>query len=404
MIRFFYMITTMVVVLASVSFATAQNVTESFKKGKSFFDNGKYQEAYDTLFQAFQDAPGNPNVNFYLGRAAFEKGDYEAAVMTFERILIMNPGVTRVKLELGRSFFHLKSYELARQHFIEVLETKPPDRVRKNIENFLTAIEAAEKRHIFSGFLSTGISWDNNARVAPSNEIIRTIIGDVTLTGSAATPLNDNIYTTTLVMNHIYRFRSDRTLWKSTGLVYSGKYQFEDDLDQLLLSLVTGPEMKTRSVLWGLNGLFNHLEVDWGRYLGSYGLGSYFTYAPKPRILINVGATGEKKKFYQSPDKDAINLKVNAALDFILNPHRINMTLNGELEDAENDVNSYNRFAVTLRYDRPLLLDMALSTSLRYRGYVRCAAIRPTMGVYNRSFKKSLANGRQPSESFRQGK
>lgn len=199
MIRFFYLITTVVLVLTPVAYATAQNATESFKKGKHFFDNDKYQEAYDHLFKAFQEAPGNPNINFYLGRAAFEKGDYEAAVMAFERILIMNPGVARAKLELARSFFNLKSYELARQHFIEVLETKPPDRVQKNIENFLAAIEAAEKRHIFSGFLSTGISWDNNVRVAPSNEKIRTIIGDVALTGSTATPLSDNIYTTTFV-------------------------------------------------------------------------------------------------------------------------------------------------------------------------------------------------------------
>ena len=367
MIRFFYLITTVVLVLTSVAYATAQNATESFKKGKYFFDNGKYQEAYDTLFKAFQEAPGNPNINFYLGRAAFEKGDYEAAVMAFERILIMNPGVARAKLELARSFFNLKSYELARQHFIEVLETKPPDRVQKNIENFLAAIEAAEKRHIFSGFLSAGISRDNNALVAPSDDIIRTIIGDVTLTGSTATPLSDNIYTTTFVMNHIYRFRNDRTIWKSTGLAYSGKYQFEDSLDQLLLSLVTGPEMKTGNVLWGVNGLFNHLEVDWGRYLGSYGLGSYFTYAPKPRFLVNVGSTVEKKTFYQSQDKHAVNLKINAGLDFILNPDRFKITLTGEAEDTENDASSYNRFAAKLRYDRPLLLDIALFASVKYQ-------------------------------------
>ncbi len=84
MIRFFYLITTVVLVLTSVAYATAQNATESFKKGKYFFDNGKYQEAYDYFFKAFQEAPGNPNINFYLGRAAFEKGDYEAAVMAFD--------------------------------------------------------------------------------------------------------------------------------------------------------------------------------------------------------------------------------------------------------------------------------------------------------------------------------
>lgn len=367
MIRFFYLITTMVVVLASVASATAQNATESFKKGKYFFDNGKFPEAYDYLFKAFQETPGNPNINFYLGRAAFEKGDYEAAVMAFERILIMNPGVARAKLELGRSFFNLKSYELAKQHFIEVLETKPPNRVRKNIENFIAAIDAAQKRHILNGFLSAGISWDNNARVAPSNEKIRTVIGDVTLTGSSATPLSDTIYTSTFVMNHIYRFRNDRTNWKSTGLAYSGTYQFADDLDQLLLSLVTGPEMKAGGGLWGINGLFNHLEVAWGRYLGSYGLGSYFSFAPKARLLINVGATGEKKIYYQSREKDAINLKINAGLDFILNPDRINMTLAGESEDADDDTNSYYRFAATLRYDRPLPFDIALFASVKYQ-------------------------------------
>ena len=185
----FHVLIAVVTALAVATGAGAAelSVRDNFELGKQYFDAGSYKEAYDHFFKAFKMDPGNSDINFFIGRAAFEIGDYEAAVMAYERVLIAQPDVSRVKLEMARCYFHLKSFETAKQYFNQVLETKPPAKVRINIENFLAAIDAAKTRHVFSGVLSTGITWDDNVRVSPANDRISTIIGDITLIGESAT-------------------------------------------------------------------------------------------------------------------------------------------------------------------------------------------------------------------------
>jgi len=351
----------------SVSFASDQETIDLFKKGKHYFDNKEYQEAYDYFFKAFQIDPGNLDINFYLGRAAFQKGDYEAAVMAFERILMMHPDVMRVKLEMGRSYFKLKSYELARQYFNEVLETDPPDLVRKNIENFLAAIDAAETRHFFIATVSSGITWDDNVRVAPASDKIRTVIGDVTLTGQSASPQSDRIFNTAAIFTHVYKFRDDKMIWRSSGINYNAMYQFEDDLDQIYFNLTTGPEMRFGKYLLKVNGITNYLYLDDDRYLGTLGMGSTITFPFISYQMVDVGLKGEKKYFFQDESKDAVNLQIAASSFFTWRSNRIGVALTGESEDAVDDINSYNRYGVMLNYSRILPLDFIFSTSVRFQ-------------------------------------
>ena len=353
--------------IVSVSFASDQGTFDLFQKGKHYFDNKQYQESYDYFFKAFQIDPGNLDINFYLGRAAFEKGDYEAAVMAFERILMMNPDAMRVKLEMGRSYYKLKSYQLARQYFKEVLETNPPDQVRRNIENFLAAIDAAETRHVFIATVSTGITWDDNVRVSPAEDRIRTVIGDVTLTGATASPQSDRIFNITGTLTHAYQFQEPWLAWKSTGINYNAIYQFEDDLDQTYFNITTGPEMVLGGYLLGVRGIANYLYLDDDRYLGTLGIGSTLTFPLLSFQMIDIGLKGEKKYFFQDNSKDAVNLQIAGSSTFTWAANRIGITLTGESEDAVDDINSYSRYGVMLNYSRLLPFGVFFSTRARYQ-------------------------------------
>ncbi|MEW6501751.1 MAG: tetratricopeptide repeat protein, partial [Thermodesulfobacteriota bacterium] len=88
-----------------------------FATGKQFFDQGRFEEAYQEFHKAFKQEPANLEINFYLGRAAFETGRFEEAVMAYDRILIADPEAQRVKLELARAHLRLGSRELAKQYF-----------------------------------------------------------------------------------------------------------------------------------------------------------------------------------------------------------------------------------------------------------------------------------------------
>jgi len=368
MARFFFnLMIALTFSLVSVSFASEQEAIDLFKKGKQYFDNKQYQEAYDYFFEAFQIDPGNLDINFYLGRAAFEKGNYEAAVMAFERILMMHPDAMRVKLEMGRSYFKLKSYQLARQYFKEVLDTNPPDQDRRNIENFLAAIDAAETRHFFIATVSTGITWDDNIRVTPAEDRIRTVIGDVTLTGENATPQSDRIFNITAILSHAYQFQEPWLSWRSSGINYNAIYKFADDLDQIYFNLTTGPDMVLREYLLGVRGIANQLYLDGDRYLGTLGIGSTLTFPLMPYQMVDIGLKGEKKYFFQDKHKDAVNLQIAAGSIFTWTSNRIGVTLTGESEDAEDDINSYNRYGVMLNYSRLLPLDFIFSASVRYQ-------------------------------------
>lgn len=347
-----FSIAVIAVAIATGAGAADLSPQDHLELGRQYFDAGSFKEAHDHLFEAFKLAPGNPEINFLLGRAAFEMGDYESAVMAYERVLIAQPNLSRVKLEMARCFFHLKSYETAKQYFNEVLETKPPDIVRKNIENFLAAIDAAQTRHVFSGLVSTGITWDDNVRVSPADERISTIIGDVILTGESATPQDDRIYTTTALMNHVYRFENNRMLWKTTGLNYNGFYQFSDDLDQNYFNLITGPEMRLGKYILEVQGVLNQLYLSYDRYLGTCGLTTIASFAPKPSFLVNLGLLGQQKDFYQDEDRDAFNVGATGNAFWIFAPNRIGVGIAGESENADNDLYSYHRYRINLRYDR----------------------------------------------------
>ena len=346
---------------------TEPSTQDHFNLGKQYFDAGRYDEAYDQFFKAFSKSPGDPKTDFYLGRAAFEKGDYEAAVMAFERVLIVQPDAMRIKLEMARCFFHLKAYETAKQYFNEVLAAKPPEMVQKNIENFLAAMEAAETRHLFNGLVSFGITWDDNARVSPAEDKINTVIGDITLVGPSATPQNDRIFTTTALINHVYKFSNDRLFWKTSGLNYNGFYQYEDDLDLNFLNIVSGPQLQSGKFLFELQGLFNQLYLEHDRYLGILGMGSIITFAPTPNYVFNISAKGEQKEFFQDGSKDALNLGLNGNSFFIFAPNRVAFGVGGESENAESDINSYSRYKVSLRYDRLIPYDINMFTGFRFQ-------------------------------------
>jgi len=365
---------------ASSPLAAETSSLDLFDAGMRSFESGNFEEAYNHFFLAFTDDPGNPEINFWLGRAAFEKHDYEAAVMAFERVLFQSPDAARVKLELARAFFHLKSYQTARQYFEEVLATDPPEKVRGNIQSFLTAIEAAETRHFFNGLLSTGVNWDDNVRVSPVDQRISTILGDVILTADSATPRNDRILTGTLSLNHAYRFPQDRLWWKTSGVSYNALYQFEDDLDIAFLNLSSGPEFYMGNYALEIQGVFNHLYLASERYLSSWGLSTIGSWAAHPRFFMNLGLKAEHKEYWQDEDKNGGNLSAVGNGFFILPPHRIGISIGGEFEDAESDINSFRRFKTSIRYDRASAYGISLFAGVRYQK-TEYDQVEPMFGV-----------------------
>jgi len=338
-----------------------------YQRGRDYFDRGQYTEALSHLKEAFRKYPAHPDINFFLGRAAFETGDYETALMAFDRVLIMDPEASRVRLEIARCHIRLGAYEAARNELREVLETDPPPVVRQNIEMMLAAIQDRERSHSINGVCSFGVSWDDNVRASPISERIGTVLGDVTLSGESAKAQDDIIYAPLFLLSHTYQKPDSMLSWVSSGLVYSNFYKDEHDIDINLFGLASGPQFQGSKTLWSVQGLYNYLIYGNDRYLGSVGIETMLYYSITPHLLISLSARGEDKTFYTEPEKDATNVLAAIGIVFGKGANRISLMGVRERENAEDDVNTYDRYSCSLQYDRQLFFDFSIFAAFRYQ-------------------------------------
>ena len=367
MIRQTVLFPLLLIMLCCAALPARANATESaFTLGKQHFDQGRFDEAYKQFYLAFREDPANLDFNFYLGRAAFESGRFEEAVMAFERILIADPEAQRVKLELARAHLQLGSKEIARQYFKEVLATNPPEQVWQNIQQFLDAIAASEKRHFVNGTFTLGHAWDDNARSAPVSDRISLGIFEFTLTGQTAKPQSDQINNATLVLNHLYQNDEYPFVWKTSATSYNALYQSLYDLDINYLGLASGPVFQGETSIWDIQLLASHIDVEHDRYQSSIGAATSFTTFFMPNILASFGFKVEEKNNYADPERDATNLLYSAGPVLLEGPNRLSLHFSKEVEVAYNEVNSYDRFGWKLRYDRELPYDLSCFAGIGY--------------------------------------
>lgn len=344
----------------------AAEMSASFSLGKQYFDQGRFDEAYTELHKAFLQDPGNQDLNFDLGRAAYETGRFEEAIMAYERVLIANPEANRVKLEIARANLQLGSREIAKQYFKEVLATNPPEQVWKNIEKFLASIEEAEQKHFVNGTFTLGHAWDDNARSAPVSDRISAGLFEFQLTGQSASPQSDQTNNATLILNHIYKNEEYPFLWKTAATSYNALYQSLYDLDVNYLGLTSGPVFQQDNFVWDLQALVSHIDVEHDRYQGAFGAASSLTYLFSKNIMGTVAIKAEEKNNYVDPGRDALNFILSAGPILLVDQNRLSLLFNKEKENADDEVNSYDRFGWKFRYDRNLPYDFAAFAGLGF--------------------------------------
>jgi tetratricopeptide (TPR) repeat protein len=367
----------------TVSTVAAEPAGTAFATGKHYYDQGRFDEAYKEFRKAFVEDPANLDLNFHLGRAAFESGRLEESVMAYDRILIANPGATRVKLELARAHLRLGSRELAKQYFREVLASNPPPQVWRNIQKFLDAIAASEQHHFLNGIFTFGLSHDDNVNVAPADSSIDINLGGVTIPiDIKQKPTSDEIYNTTLVANHIYKFEESPNTWKTSVVNYNAFYASQSVHDLNYVSLASGPALHGRNYLWQTQGLVGYVDLEHDRYQSLWGLNSALTWLMDRNLVFNLGVTGQQKNNYRDDERDAYNYLLSAGPIISSGLNRISLSVGAEYENAARDFNSYDRFTAMARYDRQLPHDFVFYAGYRFQN-TRYRQPRPSDTLIN---------------------
>jgi hypothetical protein len=132
------------------------------------------EEQRRTLLQQGMEAPGDVDKAFAYAVLSTRLGDYEAAIGVYERLLIQHPNTPRLQLELAALYFRLGSYPQAKALFTQVLErADTPDTVKMKVRGYLASIDSSHRRRSgFSGQLTVGARWEDNASAAPDMDSI----------------------------------------------------------------------------------------------------------------------------------------------------------------------------------------------------------------------------------------
>ena len=335
-------------------------------KGISLFRAGQFQQAYETLLDAFDQSPENFDVNFYLGRSAFEIGNYEMAVMAFERILIASPDENRVKLEIARAYQRLGANDIARQFCHEVLSTNPPPTVEYNIRRFLAYIDSLEQKHFLNGQIVIGVDWNDNIWVTPVDDMVKTIIGDIDLSGVSSEKTEDWIYNGLFGLQHAYRFSDSNYAWKTEGAFYKANYDETGELDLRYIYGSTGPEYFMGKNRVGVRLFLDQIELGGSQYRRSVGFKTAWDHIFRPNLILSSALTCAVKDFPGSPEKDATNTALSFDMRFL--HHRIwyGMGLKAERENADDNELSYKRLNSKLSATRELPFKLTGSLNYEY--------------------------------------
>lgn len=141
---------------------------------------GQFKEAYERGRRA-PDLLGEPAFDYWFGLAAIDAGHPGEGTLALERYVLLYPQDRTARLELGRGYFLMRDDRRARAEFEEILATRPPAGVRRNVQGFLDAIGVRERRYRPSAsfFAEFGTGYDSNVNGGVANGTVRLPIGPV---------------------------------------------------------------------------------------------------------------------------------------------------------------------------------------------------------------------------------
>jgi hypothetical protein len=159
-------------------------------------------------------------------------------------MLAVDPNLHRVRLELATVYFGLGRYDDARRELDTVLEAKPPETVKQNIEKLLAAIDERTKRLFYNIRGSLGIQRDSNVSAGPDKATIiipegRGTLGPLTETQQS---VPDTVAVFNVAGNALYDFGERGSwMWNNTGSFYQ-THNFENyKFDYTQMRVSTGP-------------------------------------------------------------------------------------------------------------------------------------------------------------------
>lgn len=228
-------------------------------------------------------------------------------------------------------------------------------------------MEKTEQTHFLSGRLIVGVELNNNVWASPSADTIKTIIGDVILTGPSSIKTRDWIYNSNLELNHSYHPFLSNYAWKTDAITYNAIYNDISSLNIFYLGGQTGPLF-----IWGKNNfgfrfLFNQIDLGDIRYMNSLGFKAQLGHDFNSFFTTSAGLKYEKKKFDAVSQRDSNNISLFFDMNFRFKKNWFNLEFTAENENASNNEFSYQKYIPGVSIKRKLPFELTGSIYYKYQ-------------------------------------
>ena len=127
--------------------------------------NHRLDDAKRLLAQILAAKPDDSEALFLLATIAVEEKNYDTAISLYRRILVHEPDAERVRLDLARAFFLNGDYENADRQFRFARAGDIDDKVKANVDHFLSAINRLRE---WTMNFAVALAPDSNQNAATS--------------------------------------------------------------------------------------------------------------------------------------------------------------------------------------------------------------------------------------------
>lgn len=282
---------------------------------------------YDHAFQRMLRDPTNLDLTFRFAELAIQVEDFEAAIASLERMLLLNPELPRINLELGVLYYRLGSFQMARTYLERALQGKDvPELVRRRVAPFMAEIEKRTARNGFTGSVFAGARWQSNANTGPTSDLVRTPLGNATLSDQYTRKRDINGFVAG-TLTHTYDLGTqsgDRI--ETTAIGYFTRQAEQKQLDVGLLELRTGPRLALLPD--SLDGATirpfataNTVRLDERFYFTSLGGGIEVDKAITDRLSIKGSVEGLNRSYRNSGNSTTARELTGVTLNYEVGTH-----------------------------------------------------------------------------------
>jgi len=306
--------------LYTLSFAAlAVNNDLALQVAVELLESNQPQDAYELLTAGHDERSTNPQEWFLLGASAKASGQFKQAISYFEKVIELAPNSHRAKLELATLLYQSGDKKRTKQLLLDVKAARPVTEVANNIDRFLATIETTGKQKNWRVRGSVGITHDSNANAGPDEDFINMFGFPFALSDDAKNN-DDEAVLLNIAFDHVLPI-SQGLNWQSNVSLGSTNYKKLDNLDQLSLSLSSGPTwLQNNATIWSVPITANQVKVGHKQAYYSYsaGIAPQVRYSLSKSLSLSLATSYQNKRYHSFSKRNSSSRSLSPSVSWQL--------------------------------------------------------------------------------------